>query len=331
MQSGSDPEDIQTILSRFHTWAGKNPGNGKALASETDAVREIAYEEAMRNFRQRRKAPSRRVTAAEPSDAFLAAASAAPPEAASSRPEEPLPSPPPAALPPALAASPVQPNIEPAALARRVPAFVATTAPALPPKEKRVVRKRSASSPEPSSAQLPAVVPVQPRPGRVRQKASAPSTPKSRRPEPAKRSTALAVRPPVPRAKKPAFKKVLAKAVRGAQSSTPAARKTAPPSDRDRRITTRFSAAEQRRLERAAAQSGLTVSAWLRHCALLAERASAPLSAPAPIVQSARRALPAPPSEPTMFSTPAPSGLGNWLTLLRQRFLSSPARFSERA
>lgn len=55
MQPGSQSEDIHTILGRFHTWAGKNPGNGKAgkLAVESDALREIPYEEAIRNFRQR--------------------------------------------------------------------------------------------------------------------------------------------------------------------------------------------------------------------------------------------------------------------------------------
>jgi hypothetical protein len=105
--------------------------------------------------------------------------------------------------------------------------------------------------------------------------------------------------------------------------------------DRTQRITTRFSPAEQRRIEKQAAESGLTVSAWLRHCALSGGTTPVhPKKAQAATAKSGskqRRVAIANPAHVALFSQPTNSALGNWLTLLRQRFLSSPARFSEQA
>jgi predicted DNA binding CopG/RHH family protein len=166
---------------------------------------------------------------------------------------------------------------------------------------------------------------------RVQLKTSAPSKPAPRRGTSAKKPAALAAQPQTASSKNPAFKNVLARTIRSASMPAQSTHKTAQAADRNRRITTRFSTTEQIRLERAAAQAGLTVSAWLRQCALHAETASA--SAPAPVrpgkmtnAESSSQL-----AGPTLFSSPPPSGLGSWLTLLRQRFLSSPARFSERA
>ncbi|HVT98779.1 MAG TPA: hypothetical protein VHE33_14845, partial [Acidobacteriaceae bacterium] len=65
MQAGPPPEDLHAILSRFHTWAGKNPGNGngKTKGAAEEGIREIPYEEAMRLHREREVARGTRRTA----------------------------------------------------------------------------------------------------------------------------------------------------------------------------------------------------------------------------------------------------------------------------
>jgi hypothetical protein len=328
MQPAANPEDIHTILGRFHTWAGKNPGNGngKSAAPETEGVREIPYEEAMRNFRRRHKTPTRRPSPAAEPPATSPAAS----QTALLKQEEPLPSsaaPDPLPETPLSATPEVQFEDRLPLSASPVPAAKAVRAPSPEPKKcqpKKASRPAKNLHAEPVTralvpakpSQLAPLPKVQPKP--------------KRRAAPAKKSTALALRPSTAGPKAPVFRNVLAKTVRTASASVQNTRKAVPKPDRSRRVTTRFSAAEQRRLERAAAEAGLTVSAWLRQCALRAETASAPLPAPAPS-RKKRAAAPAPQVEPALFSTPAPSGLGSWLTLLRQRFLSSPARFSERA
>jgi hypothetical protein len=158
--------------------------------------------------------------------------------------------------------------------------------------------------------------------------------------QPAKES--IAAKPPAKkllasRAKKcvrkqPEFRQVLANRVRAAQK-TIAAKKTKTP-DRTRRITTRFSTAEERRIEKAASLAGVTVSAYLRKCALAAGNAQALPPQPPASAKKARKAGSRRTTEPEMrlFAQPPTSSLvGGWLTLLRQRFLSSPTRFSEEA
>lgn len=342
MQPGNQPEDIQTILSRFHTWAEKRPGdgNGASAAPGPEAVREIPYEEAMRNFRQRHPAQRRRVPAPAAAPVPIAQAAAPVPP----HPEEAVPAlTERAPLPDAAQSTKPEGGAQSAPVAERPP--IAKAIPAVPSAEKRVTKKKAAAPPQRARIQPPptaaptAALPVPPQ--RVEPAQTKP--PSRSRPEPrpgtsAKKEAAPAVRSRRAQPKKPVFKKVLASTVKKAQRSAPAAprpasnaSKAAPARDRNQRITTRFSSAEQRKLERAAAQAGLTVSAWLRQCALRAEAAAPPQAAPPPSAKTARTARPAPSPEPTLFSYPAPSGLGNWLTLLRQRFLSSPARFSERA
>ncbi len=329
MQPGSQPEDIQTILSRFHTWAGKNPGHGNTrnLAPDSDAVREIPYEEAMRNFRQRQKAQTHRAAAS----AARSAAPPAQPESAPSTSEEILPAS--AATTPQSNTVATEPEAESTTLTCRPPATIAKAAPPLPASEKKLERKKtggSAKKPRTQSVAL-AVLPAQPNPVRVQPKPSALTKSKPRSSAPAKKSVALAVQSRTSLPRKPAFKKVLAGTVRSATPSAQSTGKPTPAPDRSRRITTRFSTTEQRRLERAADQAGLTVSAWLRQCALRAEVASAPPLVPATTGKRARTVPSRSAAAPTLFSTPASSPLGNWLTLLRQRFLASPARLSEQA
>jgi len=58
MQPAANPEDIQAILGRFHTWAEKQPtnGNGQKNGAGTEELREIPYEEAIRQYRSRQAA-----------------------------------------------------------------------------------------------------------------------------------------------------------------------------------------------------------------------------------------------------------------------------------
>jgi hypothetical protein len=361
MQPGSQPDDIHTIMSRFHTWTGKNPGNGngKTVAPVPGAVREIPYEEAMRNFRQRQKAQTRRASASAASSPGTAAS--LPPEPVPANPQGVIAAPTAPAQPAeaALPQSSADTTAQSSALVPHPPAWMTkvhtppsgknpakkqsrpskSTAPQPLVHEARVPAQPRAVPAQPRAAQAqpkaaltqpktiltqPRAVLAQPRAAQPRRKAPVQSKTKSRRASAPKKSTALVLRPRTPEPKEPAFKNVLAKTIRSASSSAQSTRRTVPAPDRNRRITTRFSAAEQRRLERAASQAGLSVSAWLRQCALGTEVAPSAPSAPAKTEE--RRA-----AASTLFSAPAPSGVGSWLTLLRQRFLSSPARFSERA
>ncbi|HEX3659867.1 MAG TPA: hypothetical protein VHU89_00440 [Acidobacteriaceae bacterium] len=231
-----------------------------------------------------------------------------------------------------LVGSPTNAKAEPAALARRT-AATSLAEPVRPSTRNKIIRKKLHTPAKKASAKPAslAVLPLEAKLARVQPKAPIQSKPEPRRATGTNKSAAPSVRPRTARAKEPAFKKVLAGTVRSTTQSAPTGRKPAPAADRNQRITTRFSAAEQRRLERAAAEAGLTVSAWLRQCALHAQAASAQALPPPAPRKKTRAAEFSRPDQAALFSTPAASGLGNWITLLRQRFLSSSARFSERA
>jgi len=131
-------------------------------------------------------------------------------------------------------------------------------------------------------------------------------------------------------AKRAQFSKVLANTVRQPQALLASRNKPAP--DRTRRITTRFSPAEERRIEKCAAELGLTVSAYMRQCALAAVTQKPLPESPEPPPAIKSRKPPARASqEPMQYAAPAPSLLGGWLALLRNRFLGPPIRFSEDA
>jgi hypothetical protein len=407
MQPAANPDDIHAILSRFQTWA-EQPANGngnghKNGATPLEGVREVPYEEAIRQHRNRRApqgqrrttpprpsatpvsptAPGLRVEpeliaeAAPPSAVDLAVAKIA--EVAATTKLEP-------ALPP-INGTPQDPA--PVAIGVVVEPVASAIKPR-PPRAKRVQTAPPAETQK--SAPAPAVTtggiiadgspdPVKPLPRPILRSAIRNDRPRlttmaaapipaptittrsaitarpplnsavRRKPKPAVKAAARSAAPKTSAAlltaksliaRQPQFRQVLARTV--LQARPPAApkpvrrmevtSKEATP-DRTQRITTRFSLAEQRRIEKQAALAGLTVSAWLRHCALSKETAQAcPKKAQAVATKSGskRRRVAAPnPAHGVLFSQPTNSALGNWLTLLRQRFLSSPVRFSEQA
>jgi hypothetical protein len=144
----------------------------------------------------------------------------------------------------------------------------------------------------------------------------------------ASRKTA-AQRPGKPhKAKHPPFRQVLAKSVQ--QPTLPVAREREVAPDRSRRITTRFTPAEQRRIEKRAAEIGLTVSTYVRQCTL---------AAATPAIGTQPQATPTGKGKTNaqsyysqeMRTAPTQSLLGSWLTLLRNRFVPVPATFTEEA
>lgn len=331
MQPRSQTDDITTILGRFHTWAGKNPaaGNGGTATPAPDpGVREIPYEEAMQTFRERERAQTRRAVPRLATGVAATSGTVAKPAAITPVAENRAPSP--ATTDPDLAATAAK-EIQSCELAP-LPAPTRRKAGAVT--KKASTRKPIEAADQARARQAAPATPVraaQPRSaGRQKPPRSASS--------PSVAASAHSLRPA--KAKAPAFKNALTKAMTKTGGTTSSGRrlaassqKAAPAPDRNRRITTRFSSSEERRLERAAGLAGLSISAYLRQCALAAEpapAAEAPL--PAPVKRKAKKSPQAPAaSASNLFSTPAASPLGNWLTLLRQRFLASPARFSERA
>ncbi len=133
-------------------------------------------------------------------------------------------------------------------------------------------------------------------------------------------------------AKHPPFHQVLAYSVQ--QPRQPVAKRKQAEPDRNRRITTRFSTAEERRIAKHAALAGLTVSAYLRKCALSvvastqSARSATPASAPA---KRRRQTAPQAPSYQDYQYVEPTSLLGSWLALLRNRFLPPPVRYSGQA
>ena len=135
------------------------------------------------------------------------------------------------------------------------------------------------------------------------------------------------------KAKQPPFHQVLAYSVQ--QPKRPVAKKKQAEPDRNRRITTRFSTAEERRIAKHAALAGLTVSAYLRKCALSVvastQSARAPTPASAPAKRRRTRAVAQAQSYQDYQYVEPTSLLGSWLALLRNRFLPPPVRYSGQA
>ncbi|MGC2638575.1 MAG: hypothetical protein WA294_15440 [Acidobacteriaceae bacterium] len=132
------------------------------------------------------------------------------------------------------------------------------------------------------------------------------------------------------KAKTPEFRQVLAKSVESSGSAAPgqAAKAKAGKAERDQRVSVRLSREEERQLQQGAEQAGVTVSQYLRQCALKDQPASraknAGIFAETPRVQLS--AL-----DNVIAEKATKAGFGDWITLLRNRFLSSPGRFAERA
>ena len=130
------------------------------------------------------------------------------------------------------------------------------------------------------------------------------------------------------RPKHPPFRKVLAYSIQ--QPKRPPTRKKDLAPDRSRRITTRFSRAEERRIEKFAAEAGLSVSAYLRECALSAAAKQKAQALPALTATGGKKASRAAAQAlfSQSYSAPPPSLLGGWLALLRNRFLGPPIRYT---
>jgi Mobilization protein NikA len=206
-------------------------------------------------------------------------------------------------------------------------AAAAEAAPPHPPQRKTTPAPQP---PPPKAAAIAARPPIQP--ARTSALIGSPiktSPTLSLRATAARKTTA----PPAPQPRTPnhpPFRKVLATTVQHPKVQ-PAPRKKAEP-DRTRRITTRFSPSEERRIEKWAAELGVTVSAYLRQCAL-ATLAAQNNAEPKPVLgkKKTRKAPPQPSWQPRPYAASAPSLFGGWLSLLRNRFLGPPIRFSEDA
>lgn len=413
MQPGANPDDLHTILSRYHTWAEKQPanGNGNRNGAATEGVRELTYEEALERHRVRRGGAGARRTRAVAAEKPEEAAKAEPaaeetasrgtetgpatgqgPETGSgtemrARPEwaEGM------EFPGRREAEMIEAAVSPqeelpfaatlgGATANRSGdtaegAETAAVAMAATPAEAKptIHSKRAAAQARSNSAQGRTVaLRTAVGSGTERKADSA----KAGRCAGGKKSAAKGAGPGIE--KQPEFRQVLAKTVRSVKTAAQAkrqavkkravrkeavaaggrtalvrkavvaAKKKAEP-ERTRRITTRFSTSEERRIEKAAAAAGMSVSAWLRKCALAAETGGERARAQGLAARTsqggrektrvsgarARRkgAVKAEAAAPMQLFAQAanPSLVGGWLGLLRQRFLGSPTRFAERA
>ena len=340
MQAGTntagpaDGEQLRNILGRFQAWSDTTPTHTKRHGGPIgeDGVRELSCDEALRQLRNRRAAATER----KPIPTVAANTAA-------------LPSVPAAGTPtPTTVAAPT------AQLARVEPALMALTeqplATAKPPLAKPLAPKEKTP-------------PVAARPVRAAKPARAANigdkAPRTAKTTPALQTRAIAKESPTAKAKKAGtapppnreasalrlrvaerkqpeippseFRHVLAKTVRAKNPLPEKAAKATKqkPAERELRVSVRLTSAEELRLQQYAARAGLTVSAYLRKKALEGEE----IQDHKPVPQLEMAAVPRLPGRVAAAAAPSParSGLGDWLTLLRNRFLSSPARFAERA
>ncbi|HEX4309273.1 MAG TPA: hypothetical protein VHZ25_04550 [Acidobacteriaceae bacterium] len=407
MQPGPNSDDINTILSRFHTWAEKQPadgnGNGHKNGAGSGELREMSYGEAILEHRNRRAAQTSRRTrnAAAGKSAAKAVTPAqdrtAPPEAAADRignlpvvsDAESVDAPAIADAPRLSAAAESAPTQPAPALEessdgsdapRKAPPWKRVAGPqkgkteapkqeskiiAVAPEVSAVVAEPSTVTPAPRAARAARKVLSKTAPAQIAVSASGKAALKSvvarvitARPAAKALKTAAKSGSAAPakvaaksvaqravlspraakktaasssaatkksKARRPPFRQVLAKSVQQPKGK--------PAPDRTRRITTRFSPAEERRIEKQAADLGINVSAYLRQCALAAsaQNALAPAIAATISNKKSRKSTADVPAESRLYYAPSGSFLGGWLALLRNRFLGPPARFSEEA
>lgn len=242
MQPAAGSEDIHKILNRFSTWTGKGSPNGHHAPIATEGVREVPYDEALRQIRSRRGTQGRKTAEAASPDATAA-----------TRPVQSVPVASPAAAP---SSAPVSPTpaatpVRAATPATQIPKPAATLAPAAASPQKRAVKKSLSAQPELPSKKLAA------RPGAKKV---------SVRPEAPRAATKAAAAPAISLPETTLkFRQVLARAL--PPSKKPAPRKASGP-ERSLRITIRFSPEEEQQIQLKAAALGLTVSAYLRRRAL---------------------------------------------------------------
>jgi hypothetical protein len=343
MQPGTNPEDIHTILSRFSEWAGEEPANGnghaKKLKGLEPGVREISYEEAMRLLRKRGAigaASTAAQPAAEPAPAAAQKAAPAekpaalrksdPSEPQASAVETPLPLRTAAATAAMGTAAPARKVVSPAKTKRKTGARNAKAAPLETTKAsigtarkklrpsivavkrtagagkaaepKRAIEKQQIAIWKPKAEKRPTTIRKQRRNGGYGQQAE----------------------------RAPEFRQVLARSVHEAK---PAARAVqTEEKGREQRVSVRLSRAEEKRLQACAASAGVTVSEYLRMRALEPD-AAVPKSRAggSAVTHDKRKPVQAAPEA----TRPSRGGLGDWIALLRNRFLASPLRFAERA
>lgn len=333
--SAHPAEDIHAILSRFQTWAGKQPENGHR--QNAAGVREIPMEEAMRQLRSRRAKPAAPMAEKPPAPQPPTVPGARDSKAASA-PKRTPPTEAVATVSEKTAAAVSAPEDKTGATAddpaRKVRALIpqgaraarlAAAARRKPLEQKRITTpalaaaerpRRTAAKPasarKPKKRAVSAAVPMGGGPQetgkRQARKADQPARPSVRR------RAARATR-------KAEFREVLARSVR--------TEKAAKKQERRQRVSVRLSSTEERRLQQRALQAGLTISEYLRRSALEAE---------APQQQTLRGRAGAPgrsgKAAAPLFvhsTNQNNSVLGGWIALLRNRFLASPARFAERA
>lgn len=342
MQPATNParptEDLHSILSRFQSWAGKPPENLNGRKQNSEGVREIPMEQAMRQLRSRRSAGA--APAAESPRITQATAVAGVPET-NAEVAGKAASVPPAAAPAltkmAIAESAAEVK---AAIAKQTGAKSTERAGALTPKGAKAAgleaaaRRNSAGRMQSAKAQ-PEAASVKERSVAKRAAARKSSAKKARAAASRRKQATKSVK-----SLQPAARKTAKRPRSGAQKSREAARATGKPEfrevlarsvhtnkaenkqERRQRVSVRLSNAEERRLQHRAAKAGLTVSEYLRQTAL-------GLSQEARLETHGRPAAAAP-----LFAASASqssSGLGGWIALLRNRFLASPTRIAERA
>ena len=325
----SPNEDIHTILNRFEAWSGKQPENGKEHRNGSGAgdVRELPLEEAMRQLRSRRTG-ARTTAAKRPADAPSAGAEtnsavgasiepatvpvahAVPTIRAAADPTLKVKTAGPSPTARTKAALPAQPGVA----AVSVPVAVKAAALAPKAKTKAAVRAR-AKKPEARTAGPMKAESAPKKAAKPRQ------TPTEKA---AKRPGAGVVAEKTRESGGPRFRDMLTRSLEHQSVRDP---------ERQRRVSVRLSRKEEQQLQQYAEAAGLTVSAYLRQRALGKEFSAPPRSAQR--LSSARSSGGEAASSAMLDASgsEAKSGsvLSGWLTLLRQRFLSSPARFAERA
>ncbi len=288
-------EDLHSILSRFQTWSGKHAGaeNGNGHGHKrVEGVHEIPYEEALRQVRSRRPARAPRPGADVAAKQPAAQMGELKPESGGGG---ALPCP---ATVPAQAAG--------AAGVRAEEKTAAIEAP----------RRAAGAKKEAQGAAEPA--------GKTVKKRAAGASGQRRRTrlksggtEPARTARA---------GKGKEFREVLAKSIERKPAKAGIQRTKEP--ERMERVSVRLSQAEERRLQECAKRAGMTVSAYLRERALgaVAAESSTKAASGAQGTRTKQEALRAAAS-----TAKSNSVLGDWLALLRNRFLASPTRFAERA
>jgi hypothetical protein len=409
MQPGPNSDEINTILSRFHTWAEKQPadGNGNGHRNGAGELREMSYQEAILQHRGRRPAQMPRpaaspeknaapteqksavervmpapVRTAQPASELVPERIATPPVVSHPEPVEvrQVAPAPPAELEnaPALtlaleessivsesARKPAKRNASASTVGTKAPkqALVVTAAPEIPAaiamatitaspaprpactaSRKRQPAKINTAAPGTAAVEpiIAAAIPAGPiasiaKPAAKSAIRTSPTKITAKSPAAQSKAIRKIAAPTVAATKlhkiqRPAFRQVLAKSMQPAKASASPKNKPAP--DRTRRITTRFSPAEECRIEKQAADLGINVSAYLRQCALAASAAQNALAPPivnAAGNKKARKPHPEAPAESRLYYPPRGSFLGGWLALLRNRFLGPSARFSEEA